>query len=49
MAQRGQAFVAELLAAAQQPVTILETGPLTTLAEALLIDPSISEKIREII
>jgi purine nucleosidase len=49
VAQRGQAFVAELLAAAQQPVTILETGPLTTLAEALLIDPSISEKIREII
>jgi len=47
--QSGQSFVAQLLRESKEPVTILETGPLTTVAEALLIDPSIAGKIREII
>jgi purine nucleosidase len=37
------------LHAAEGPVTFLETGPLTTLAEALARDPSIAAKIERIV
>ena len=37
------------LQAAPGPVTFLETGPLTTLAEALTLDPSIARKIDKIL
>lgn len=45
----GQHFMAETIKAAPAPVTILETGPLTTIAEALDIDPSIESKIERIV
>lgn len=43
--ETGQEFVARLLGDAPEPVVFLETGPLTTLAEALKIDPSIESKV----
>jgi inosine-uridine nucleoside N-ribohydrolase len=45
----GQAFLARLLREAPGPVTYLETGPLTTLAAALDLDPNIEKKIKEIV
>ena len=45
----GQAFLARLLREAPEPVTCLETGPLTTLAAALDLDPSLEKKIKEIV
>lgn len=45
----GQAFLARLLREAPEPVTYLETGPLTTLAAALDIDPRLERKIKEIV
>jgi len=45
----GQNFMARLLKEAAEPVTILETGPLTTIAAALEIDPGIESKIKEIV
>ena len=45
----GQEFIAQTLKDAAEPVTILVTGPLTTVAEALKIDPSIKSNIREIV
>jgi purine nucleosidase len=45
----GQHFVARLLSAAEEPVTFLETGPLTTLAAALEIAPEIESKIERIL
>lgn len=45
----GQAFLARLLREAPEPVTYLETGPLTTLAAALDIDPRLEKKIKEIV
>ncbi len=47
--ETGQAFIARVLRDAPAPVTILETGPLTTLAEALALDPSIESKIARIV
>ncbi len=49
VAEPGQAFVARLLREAPEPVTYLETGPLTTLAAALDIDPGVEKKIKEIV
>ena len=45
----GQNFMARVLRDAPEPVTILETGPLTTIAAALDIDPGVEKKIKEII
>ncbi len=49
VAEPGQNFMARVLRDAPEPVTILETGPLTTLAAALEIDPGVESKIKEII
>ncbi len=49
VAEAGQAFIARLLREAAEPVTILEIGPLTTLAEALRLDPSIESKIKRLV
>lgn len=43
--ENGQTFMARLLQEAPQPVVLLEVGPLTTLVEALKIDPQIKSKI----
>jgi purine nucleosidase len=45
----GQNFMARLLKEAAEPVTILETGPLTTIAAALDIDPGLESNIKEIV
>lgn len=45
----GQHFMARLLREAPGPVTVLETGPLTTLAEALALDPGIEAKIERLV
>ncbi len=48
-AETGQAFMVRVLREAPEPVTILETGPLTTLAAALDLAPDIEPKIKEIV
>jgi len=48
-AETGQAFMARVLHAAPEQVTILSTGPLSTIAAALELDPSIEYKIKELI
>jgi purine nucleosidase len=45
----GQAFMARLLREAAEPVTLLVTGPLTTVAAALDLDPGVEAKIKEIV
>ncbi|MGH8972210.1 MAG: nucleoside hydrolase [Acidimicrobiia bacterium] len=45
----GQEFMARLLERAAGPVTLLVTGPLTTVGAALDLAPSIEGKIREIL
>lgn len=47
--ESGQELLARLLRDAPEPVTVLETGPLTTLAAALELDSSIEANIREIL
>jgi purine nucleosidase len=47
--ESGQAFMARVLRDAPEPVTILEIGPLTTVAAALEIAPEIEAKIKQII
>ncbi len=49
VSEPGQVFLARLLREAPEPVTYLETGPLTTLAAALDIDPRLERKIKEIV
>jgi len=48
-AETGQAFMVRVLHAAPEQVTILSTGPLSTIAAALEMDPSIEYKIKELI
>ena len=48
-AETGQAFMVRTLHEAPEQVTILSTGPLSTIAAALDIDPSIEYKIKELI
>ncbi len=48
-AEEGQAFMVRLLREALEPVTLLVTGPLTTVAAALQIDASIATRIRSIV
>jgi purine nucleosidase len=47
--QPGQEFMARLLLQAPEPVTLLVTGPLTTVAAALHAAPAIEEHIAEIV
>ena len=49
VAETGQAFMARVLQAAPEQVTILATGPLSTIAAALDQDPSLEYKIKEIV
>lgn len=44
-----QHVIVSALRAAPAPVTFLETGPLTTLAQALALDPSIAAKIERVV
>ena len=48
-AETGPRFTARLLRSAAEPVTLLVTGPLSTVAEALRIAPEIESKIRQIV
>jgi purine nucleosidase len=45
----GQAFMARVLREATEPVTLLATGPLTTIAAALDLAPDIEAKIKKIV
>ena len=45
----GQEFIVERLQAASEPVTLMVTGPLTTVAEAIALKPAIVEQIAEIV
>jgi purine nucleosidase len=45
----GQQFMVDVLQQAAEPVTLMLTGPLTTLASALDIAPEIETKIQEIV
>lgn len=47
--ETGQAYLARVLREAPEPVTILETGPLSTLAAALDLDPSVGAKIKQVV
>ena len=49
VSQTGQQFMVETLHRASEPVTLMVTGPLTTVATALDIDPTIENKIKEIV
>lgn len=44
----GQNFMARVLREAPEPITILETGPATTLMAALDQDPALAKKVKEI-
>jgi len=48
-AENGQAFMVRVLHEAPEQVTILSTGPLSTIAAALDLDPSVEYKIKELI
>ena len=45
----GQQFIIQQLQNAPAPVTLMVTAPLTTVAEAIAIEPKISDKIAEIV
>lgn len=45
----GQKFIVSQLQAAPAPVTLMVTGPLTTVAEAIALAPEIMDKIGEIV
>ena len=45
----GQQFIIRQLQHAPEPVTLMVTAPLTTVAEAIAIEPKIREKIAEIV
>lgn len=47
--ETGQEFMARLLKDAHEPVRILETGPLTTIAEVLAAHPELRAKIKSIV
>lgn len=49
VAETGQEFMVRSLLAADQPVTLMVTGPLTTVATALDMAPEIEPKIKEIV
>ncbi len=45
----GQEFVIQQLQSASQPVTIMVTGPLSTIASAIALEPTIIDQIAEIV
>ncbi len=45
----GQKFVIQQLQSASQPVTIMVTGPLSTIASAIALEPTIIDQIAEIV
>ena len=47
--ETGQTFLARILRSAAEPITFLETGPLTSLAETLATDPTLASKIKRIV
>ena len=47
--ETGQEFIVRQLQTATQPVTLMVTGPLTTVASAIALKPSITQKIAEIV
>ncbi len=49
VSQTGQRFMVQTLQQASEPVTLMVTGPLTTVATALESDPTIEAKIKEIV
>ena len=49
VSQTGQRFMVQTLQQASEPVTLMVTGPLTTVANALESDPTIEAKIKEIV
>ena len=49
VAETGQDFMVRSLLAAEQPVTLMVTGPLTTVAAALDIAPEIEQQIEKIV
>ena len=49
VAAPGHLFLAEKLAAADDPVTVLITGPATNLAAAFALDPTLPAKVREVV
>lgn len=49
LAETGQDFMVRSLLAAEQPVTLMATGPLTTVAAALDIAPAIEHQIEKIV
>jgi purine nucleosidase len=49
ISEPGQNFMVRVLQAAPEPVTLIVTGPLTTVAQALDIAPEIESKIQEIV
>lgn len=49
VSETGQEFMVRVLRDASEPVTLMVTGPLTTVAAALDIAPEIESKIKEII
>lgn len=49
VAETGQEFMVRVLAQASEPVTLMVTGPLTTVAAALDKAPEIEAKIKQIV
>ncbi|RME69423.1 MAG: nucleoside hydrolase [Chloroflexi bacterium] len=49
VAEPGHEFLARKLRAAESPVTVLMTGPVSNLAEALTREPALVEKIEEVV
>jgi purine nucleosidase len=49
VSESGTKFTIDLLKNAASPITLMVTGPLTTVAEAIAIEPSIIEQIAEIV
>ncbi len=49
LAETGQDFIVRVLRAATEPVTLMVTGPLTTVAVALDAAPEIEAKIKQIV
>src|SRR5712691_1939031 len=49
VAESGQEFLARTLRDAPEPVTLLATGPLTTIAAALSLAPDVEAKIKRIV
>ena len=49
VSQSGQEFIVQALQTASAPVTLMVTGPLTTVARAIALEPNIITKIKEIV